>query len=115
MVEDYFGNFHRAVEELVTARERIVNATDYKSLSTFEREAQTAMRNLMMYYNRLSFWLSYASDHARRRIATGETETSAPAPAPAPAPVKDTLHNSKPKTNKKGKGKKNAKSNKKKD
>ena len=70
--EDFFGNFMKGVDGLIKARNHIGVAEDNNDLSRAEREAQTAMHNLHMYFGRLSFWLTDASDETRRRLARGE-------------------------------------------
>lgn len=70
--EDFFGNFMKGVDGLIKARNHIGAAEDNNDLSRAEREAQTAMHNLHMYFGRLSFWLTEASDEARRRLARDE-------------------------------------------
>lgn len=71
--EDYFGNFMKGVDGLIKARNHIGLASDNSALSQAEREAQVAMRNLHMYFGRLSFWLTEMSNEAHRRLAAGET------------------------------------------
>lgn len=70
--EDFFGNFMKGVDGLIKARNHISVASDNRDLSQAEREAQAAMHNLHMYFGRLSFWLTEASDETRRRLARGE-------------------------------------------
>lgn len=70
--EDFFGNFMKGVDGLIKARNHIGAANDNRDLSQAEREAQAAMHNLHMYFGRLSFWLTEASDETRRRLARGE-------------------------------------------
>lgn len=70
--EDFFGNFMKGVDGLIKARNHIGAANDNRELSQAEREAQAAMHNLHMYFGRLSFWLTEASDETRRRLARGE-------------------------------------------
>lgn len=70
--EDFFGNFMKGVDGLIKARNHIGAANDNRDLSQAEREAQVAMHNLHMYFGRLSFWLTEASDETRRRLARGE-------------------------------------------